>query len=111
MGIEFSLGKKKIVERLDLDKGGWENIFPRGEFKMVDLYTDPIALAKRIQKEVYPNNPKMSWNYFIEVASRILQWCDWDDVVFINDSSCDEYHGIKVTEDRFVPRLFNKEEK
>ncbi len=109
MGTEFSLLRNN--ERFDLDKGCWEKLkFPFNRcFKISEFFLSRDQLAEDIKNKVYPGNISMDDNYFSEVASRIFQWCEDNDVEFIADSTYEGYFDIPITEDRFTPRLFKKE--
>ena len=112
MGVEYSLLKDDV--RFDLDKGNWNSLFDDinnidEQFLLSCYYTDAQKLADDIRNKVYYNNPNMDDEYCLEVANRILNWCGESSLKLIYDNVYDEYHAIKITEDRFVPRLFNKE--
>ena len=97
MGIEYSIGVTKVVERFDLGKGNWYALFNDNPLRILD-YDEPISLANDIQKIVLT---ELDYDACLIIANDILTFCAGQEIRLIRDDNEDGYSTIKVTGSRF----------
>lgn len=129
MGVCYTLFKENPHKQaFDLDKGAWWRILEYGNtqgnsFNLTVLFDNKTHLSNFIQDRIYYGglgdcdhegkyDCKICKPYFDELSKRLFVWCGKERVEMLSDNDDEYYERYKsypITEDRFTPRLFNRD--